>query len=80
MKKKKKTFVHSILFPLSPFIVARIRNLDKDWTDHSKSTAITANVEMTSRDTGILVALYAVGLLCKIYKKIIYMIIYSHFI
>ncbi|KAL9552935.1 hypothetical protein MBANPS3_003518 [Mucor bainieri] len=57
------TFVHSILFPLSPFIVARIRNLDKDWTDHSKSTAITANIEMTSRDTGILVALYAVGLL-----------------
>ncbi|EPB87383.1 hypothetical protein HMPREF1544_05809 [Mucor circinelloides 1006PhL] len=57
------TFVHSILFPLSPFIVARIRNLDKDWIDHSKSTAITANIEMTSRDTGILVALYAVGLL-----------------
>lgn len=45
--------------------MARIRNLDKDWIDHSKSTAITANIEMTSRDTGILVALYAVGLLCK---------------
>ncbi|KAI7907823.1 major facilitator superfamily domain-containing protein [Cokeromyces recurvatus] len=57
------TFVHSILFPLSPFIVARIRNLDKEWIDHSKSSAITENIEMTSRDTGVLVALYAVGLL-----------------
>ncbi|CAO3695268.1 unnamed protein product [Rhizopus stolonifer] len=58
------TFVHSILFPLSPFIVARIRHLDdKTWTGHSKSTAITSNIELTSRDTGILVALYAVGLL-----------------
>ncbi|KAI9485302.1 MAG: major facilitator superfamily domain-containing protein [Benjaminiella poitrasii] len=57
------TFVHSILFPLSPFIVARIRNLDREVVDHSKSSAITENIEMTSRDTGILVALYAVGLL-----------------
>ncbi|KAG1343949.1 hypothetical protein G6F62_004623 [Rhizopus arrhizus] len=58
------TFVHSILFPLSPFIVARIRHInDKTWTEHSKSTAITSNIELTSRDTGILVALYAVGLL-----------------
>ncbi|RCH94367.1 hypothetical protein CU097_003968 [Rhizopus azygosporus] len=58
------TFVHSILFPLSPFIVARIRHIDdKNWTDHSKSTAITSNIELTSRDTGVLVALYAVGLL-----------------
>ncbi|KAI8970143.1 major facilitator superfamily domain-containing protein, partial [Mycotypha africana] len=58
------TFVHSILFPLSPFIVARIRNLDKDGTDYATSAGITENIEMTSHDTGILVALYAVGLLC----------------
>ncbi|KAI8637354.1 major facilitator superfamily domain-containing protein, partial [Parasitella parasitica] len=57
------TFVHSILFPLSPFIVARIRNIDTDWTDYSKSSAITDNIKATSRDTGILVALYAAGLL-----------------
>lgn len=57
------TFVHSILFPLSPFIVARIRNLDRENHDHATSTAITENIELTSRDTGILVALYAVGLL-----------------
>lgn len=44
--------------------MARIRHLDdKTWTGHSKSTAITSNIELTSRDTGILVALYAVGLL-----------------
>ncbi|KAI9264718.1 major facilitator superfamily domain-containing protein [Sporodiniella umbellata] len=54
------TFVHSILFPLSPFIVARIRHLnDKTWIETSKSTAITSNIELTSKDTGILVALYA---------------------
>lgn len=59
------TFVHSILFPLSPFIVARIRNLNSDdvHQDHANSKAITENIELTSRDTGVLVALYAVGLL-----------------
>ncbi|KAI8891254.1 MFS general substrate transporter [Backusella circina FSU 941] len=57
------TFVHSILFPLSPFIVARIRNLGKDEISHSQSSSITQNIGVTSRDTGILVALYAVGLL-----------------
>ncbi|CAO3677707.1 unnamed protein product [Rhizopus stolonifer] len=46
------TFIHSILFPLAPFIVARVRHLDN-----------TSNIELTSRDTGLLVALYAVGLL-----------------
>lgn len=62
--------MHSILFPLSPFIVARIRNLDKDGANHSQSSAITQNIGVTSRDTGILVALYAVGLLGKYIYKI----------
>ncbi|OBZ87158.1 putative MFS-type transporter C18.02 [Choanephora cucurbitarum] len=54
------TFVHSILFPLSPFIVARIRNIEQN-SDPSED--LTSHVDSNSRDTGILVALYAVGLL-----------------
>ncbi|KAI8365670.1 major facilitator superfamily domain-containing protein [Choanephora cucurbitarum] len=54
------TFVHSILFPLSPFIVARIRNIEQH-ADPSED--LTSHVDSNSRDTGILVALYAVGLL-----------------
>ncbi|CDS04001.1 hypothetical protein LRAMOSA06956 [Lichtheimia ramosa] len=62
------TFVHSILFPLSPFIINRINHgddaqlVDSNNSTLTPSTISSANVE-TSRDTGILVALYAVGLL-----------------
>ncbi|KAF7730836.1 Ras- protein Rab-7A [Apophysomyces ossiformis] len=56
------TFVHSILFPLSPFIVSRIE-YGSSSVDYEKAFAITADGEETSRETGILVALYAVGLL-----------------
>ncbi|KAI9030777.1 major facilitator superfamily domain-containing protein [Phycomyces nitens] len=47
-------FVHSILFPLAPFIVARINNGGKE----------TLETEVaSSTETGVLVAAYAVGLL-----------------
>ncbi|KAL0088600.1 major facilitator superfamily domain-containing protein [Phycomyces blakesleeanus] len=47
-------FVHSILFPLAPFIVARINNGGKE----------TSETEVaSSAETGILVAAYAIGLL-----------------
>ncbi|KAI8374429.1 major facilitator superfamily domain-containing protein [Radiomyces spectabilis] len=55
------TFVHSILFPLSPFIVSRIKNGDD--INQQATYDITEESISTSRDTGILVALYAVGLL-----------------
>lgn len=60
--------MHSILFPLSPFIINRINHgddaqlVDSNNSTLTPSTISIANVE-TSRDTGILVALYAVGLL-----------------
>lgn len=64
----EQTFVHSILFPLSPFIISRI-NHDNNENVSSTMEATTSSpfggkssVE-TSRETGILVALYAVGLL-----------------
>lgn len=40
---------------MAPFIVARVRHLDN-----------TSDIQLTSRDTGLLVALYAVGLLGKL--------------
>ncbi|KAI8330058.1 major facilitator superfamily domain-containing protein [Chlamydoabsidia padenii] len=63
------TFVHSILFPLSPFIVNRIKHNhvgasgEDDPMSYHHATALASDSEATSRETGILVALYAVGLL-----------------
>ncbi|CAO3583239.1 unnamed protein product [Absidia cylindrospora] len=57
------TFVHSILFPLSPFIVNRIKHNDSNDDSYHNATALASDSEATSRETGILVALYAVGLL-----------------
>ncbi|CAO3627973.1 unnamed protein product [Cunninghamella blakesleeana] len=57
------TFVHSILFPLSPFIVNRINHQSENPDDYHNASALSSNSETTSRETGILVALYAVGLL-----------------
>ncbi|KAI8142460.1 major facilitator superfamily domain-containing protein [Fennellomyces sp. T-0311] len=59
------TFVHSILFPLSPFIIDRINHRNDDPSQHLDTNApfSSASETETSRDTGILVALYAVGLL-----------------
>ncbi|KAI8096323.1 major facilitator superfamily domain-containing protein [Halteromyces radiatus] len=58
------TFVHSILFPLSPFIVNRIKHNNVDDDSYHSASALASDSEVTSRETGILVALYAVGLLC----------------
>ncbi|KAG2227116.1 hypothetical protein INT45_003846, partial [Circinella minor] len=57
------TFVHSILFPISPFIVDRINHNGEASQDTGESPFSAANDAVTSRDTGILVALYAAGLL-----------------
>ncbi|KAI9491064.1 major facilitator superfamily domain-containing protein [Zychaea mexicana] len=57
------TFVHSILFPLSPFIIDRINHKDDVSHDYNTSPFSASSDAETSRDTGILVASYAVGLL-----------------
>ncbi|KAL1933491.1 hypothetical protein VTP01DRAFT_7581 [Rhizomucor pusillus] len=62
------TFVHSILFPLSPFIISRINHDNNENVSSTMEATASSpfggksSVE-TSRETGILVALYAVGLL-----------------
>ncbi|KAI8374665.1 major facilitator superfamily domain-containing protein [Radiomyces spectabilis] len=51
------TFVHSILFPLAPFIVSYIKHGTDDLAHADEQNA------STSSETGILVAAYAIGLL-----------------
>ncbi|ORX57641.1 MFS general substrate transporter [Hesseltinella vesiculosa] len=56
------TFVHSILFPLSPFIVHRVMH-PEDAESYHKASSLSMGTESTSQETGVLVACYAVGLL-----------------